>query len=350
MLRAAALSTHPEANEVASEVLKDGGTALGAALSGFFVAAGNEPGVLFAPLTVLVAEGGGGARVFDGRCRQPGVGAKRPRGFLPNETIPEAAYAAVPGSVAAAAVACAYGPGTSFGAVVRRGITAARKAGASRRAALLDRVAGLGAAVLGDPLLKGTLLGELGPAQGGLFSSGDLAPPRQLDWPAEEQGDLWIPPWARAFVEAASSQGEGNPGESSSAEACPKEVGPAEVGPEEVGRAAAPEDPSPTRHHVICAVDVRGRFVAVAFESCQQGIELPDVELVLPRIAVPVRRGVPRVEPGSALPGRAPLAIRRSSAGLAIEVLASPRSGTFEDPDIVIHRDPTTLEVSIVRR
>src|SRR5690606_15897510 len=62
MLRAAALSTHPEANEVASEVLKDGGTALGAALSGFFVAAGNEPGVLFAPLTVLVAEGGGGAR------------------------------------------------------------------------------------------------------------------------------------------------------------------------------------------------------------------------------------------------------------------------------------------------
>lgn len=328
MQRAAVISTHPEAHEVAEEVLRDSGSAMTAALAGFFAAAGGQPGVLFAPLTVLVAAGGAGVRVFDGRCRQPGLGTKRPRGFLPGQSIPEAAYAPVPGSVAAALVACAYTPGTSVTSVVRRGITAARKAGAARRAAVLERVSSLGAGFLGDGLLKGPLLGELGPAQGGLFSSGDLAPPREIDRTAVEVDGLWQAPWAEP---PKPSAGEGPEGASTS---------------ERIEDSAA----QAAENHVLCAVDVHGRFVALAFERWRDGILLPELELSLPRLAVPVRRGVPRVEPGASLRAVAPLGIRRDAAGQAVELVASPADLSLAVPELTLLRDPSTLEVTLRRR
>lgn len=318
MQRAGVVSTHPEADEVAAEILRDDGSAMAAALGGFFAAAGSEPGVLFAPLTILVGGGGAGGRVFDGRCRQPGLGAKRPRGWTDSEVIPEAAYAAVPGSVAAAVVACAYVPGTSVNAVVRRGVAAARRVGAAKRAALLGQVASLGAGVLGDPRLKGILLGELGPAQGGLIASGDLMPPRDLDRPALERDGLWVPPWL-------------SDGDAPDVAGVPVTSTALGVG------------------HVLCAVDVRGLFVVLSFRSCTVGIELEDLEVCLPKLAVPVRRGVPRVEPGASLPAPAPIAVRRGPSGQVLEALASPRAQRLDDAEIVLRRDPDTLDVSTFR-
>ena len=43
MSRAAAISNDPVADEVARDVLRDGGTAVAAALGGFFASAGNDP-------------------------------------------------------------------------------------------------------------------------------------------------------------------------------------------------------------------------------------------------------------------------------------------------------------------
>ena len=318
MQRAGVVSMHPEADDVAAEILREDGTAMAAALGGYFAAAGSEPGVLFAPLTILVGGGGAGGRVFDGRCRQPGVGAKRPRGWTDADRIPEAAYVAVPGSVAAAVVACAYVPGTSVNSVVRRGVAAARRAGAARRAALVRQVAALGAGILNDAQLKGALLGELGPAQGGLMSSGDLMPPRDLDRPALERDGVWFPPWVSDVPE---SEGDEPPG------APPSPLG--------VG-------------HVLCAVDVRGLFVALSFRSCP-GWEIEDLEIALPKLAVPVRRGVPRTEPGSPLPTPAPIGLRRNPSGQVVEAIASPRSQRIDEPEIVLRRDPSTLDVSVLR-
>lgn len=310
MARAGAISTHPEAHEVAAEILREDGSALKAALAGFFAAAGGDGRVLWSPVTLLLGGGGGGTRAFDGRCRQPGVGARRPRGWTSGETIPDAAYAAVPASVAAIAVACAYGSGATLPSVVRYGVGAARRVGARKRVSLLERVSAVGAAVLNDPLVKSTLLGEFGPAQGGVISVGDLAPPKDLDCPALEVDSCRMPPWSREPVAVEDVDGES---------------------------------------HVVCAVDVRGAFVGVAFSVCRNGLELDALDVVLPKVARPVLRGVPRTSPGAPLPAAAPLAMRLGSRGQPVELLASPRSLDLGRPEIVLRRDPESLEVSLSR-
>lgn len=310
MARSGAISTHPEAHEVAGEVLRDEGSALKAAVAGFFAAAGGDGRVLWSPVTLLLGGGGGGIRAFDGRCRQPGVGAKRPRGWTSTDTIPDAAYAAVPASVAALAVACAYGSGVTLPSVVRYGVSAARRVGARKRASLLERVASVGAAILSEPLVKSVLLGEFGPAQGGVISVGDLAPPKNLDCPAVEVESQWIPPWAGEPIAAEEAAGE---------------------------------------HHVVCAVDVRGTFVGVAFSVCRNGLPLDELEVELPKVARPVLRGVPRTSPGAPLPAAAPLGIRLGPRGQPVELVASPRSLDLGHPEIVLQRDPETLAVSVSR-
>src|SRR5688572_32963231 len=107
-VRSAAIANDSVAEEAAQDFLLSGGSAVGAVLSGFFAASGAYAGVLLAPLSLLVAGVGSGARAFDGRLRQPGRGTKRPRGFKQNEAIPDAARVAVSASVAAAMVAHAY--------------------------------------------------------------------------------------------------------------------------------------------------------------------------------------------------------------------------------------------------
>ncbi len=311
MSRAAAISNDPIADEVAREVLRDNGSAVTAALGGFFASAGDDPAILFGPVTILVAGVGSAARAFDGRCRQPGIGAKRPRGFLTEQEIPAPALVAAPASVAAAIVACAYDPGATVNSVVRRGITTARKAGAPQRAALLDRVLQLGAGLFSDPGLRGAVLGDAGPAQGGLVVAGDLTPPAGLDAAARDDGAGWSAPWAEEAVERSVALGEGR---------------------------------------AVCAVDVRGLFVAVAYRRLGDGLRLRDFEVDLPKLAVPVRRGVPRVAPGSPLPAPAPLAIRRNAAGQTVEVVASPHSLTLgEEPELSIRRDPVSLETLTTR-
>ena len=128
--------------QAAQDFLLAGGSAVGAVLSGFFAACRAYAGILVGPLSLLVAGVGSGVRAFDGRLRQPGLGTRRPRGFLSEGEIPAAARVAVPQSIAAAVVAHAYDRGGPISEVLKRGIRQAKQVGSEARAEVLQNIRG----------------------------------------------------------------------------------------------------------------------------------------------------------------------------------------------------------------
>ncbi len=318
--RALAISNDPLAEEAATAQLGQGGSAVGAVLAGFFAAAGGYSGVLLSPLTVLVAGIGTGGRAFDGRLRQPGLGTKRPRGFLAEETVPMAARVAVPAGVAAAAVANAYDGGKSLGSIIKHGILRAERAGADGRAEVLARVRSVGQTALSEQAFMRPFLRLAGPSEGGLITQSDFGSISDIDHAATTRNvagsDFLEPPWAESW----------------SSEPLPPELG--------IGA-------------VVCAVDVRGVFAAAAYFRPSDGLELDDLALLAPLVAVPTQRGVPRQTPGSALPAPAPIAVRCNADGVPVEVCAEPgaRALNFEGAArLSISRDPVTREVQSQRR
>jgi hypothetical protein len=299
--RTAARSSHELAEEVARGVLAAGGGALKAALSGYFAAAGTAPGVLLAPLTLLVGGTGEAARAFDGRVRQPGLDGRRPRGFLPGEPVPVAARAAVPQGIAALAVAAGYHPGVSLAACVRPGVQAAKQAGAARRAEMLEFVGGHGAGALAAPLLARDWLAELGPVSGGACTQADLAPRGDLDAPCFEQPLGFASPFETA---------------------------------------GAP--PLPGREHALVAVDVAGLFVALAFAELDEGAPLLGGELLAPLLGEPVRRGVPRLRPGAPLGFDVELALERDQEARIVRAVGRARAAGSSPRSLAVSRDPVT--------
>lgn len=318
--RALAISNDPLAEEAAVAQLGQGGSAVGAVLAGFFAAAGGYSGVLLSPLTLLVAGIGTGGRAFDGRLRQPGLGTKRPRGFLPEETVPQAARVAVPAAVAAAAVANAYDGAKSLGSLVKHGILRAERAGADGRAEVLARVRSVGQTALGEQTFMRPFLRLAGPSEGGLVTPADFTNITDIDHAASTRrvadSDYLEAPWSEAWGQ----------------EPLPPELG--------IGA-------------VVCAVDVRGVFAAAAYFRPSDGLELDDLALLAPYVAIPTQRGVPRQQPGSALPSPAPIAVRCNAEGVPVEVCAEPGSGSlvFGSPArLSISRDPVSRDVSSYRR
>src|SRR5688572_21862378 len=146
-----AAGSNPTAQQAAEEYLKAGGDALGAVVCGFFAAAGESPGVLFGSLGLLLTQVGGGARAFDGRLRQPGIGARRAKGFGPGESVPAPARVAAPSGIAALLVALRYGRSVPLPRIIAAGVAAARSAGCARRADVLEQIERLGASALAAP-------------------------------------------------------------------------------------------------------------------------------------------------------------------------------------------------------
>ena len=66
----------------AMESLLPKANAVDLVIGGVFAAAALEPSVLLGPVQVLLGGVGSGLRAIDGRTRQPGLGAPRPRGFF----------------------------------------------------------------------------------------------------------------------------------------------------------------------------------------------------------------------------------------------------------------------------
>lgn len=316
--RASAVASDPVAAEAAEDAVLSGHTALAAVVSAFFASAGAYAGVLLSPVSILVAGVGVGARAFDGRLRQPGLGVRRPRGFRADEPIPEAARFAVPVGAAACLVALGYEGDAKLNRLLRPGVARARRAGASSRAALLERIRNAGASALTEAAFIRPLLHVAGPSQGGLLMPSDFRALSELDQEAAAVDcageELLVCPW--------------------SADAPPAKGLEPDLG---VG-------------HAICAVDARGVFAALAYRRVLDGILVDELELEAPRAAVPVRRGVTRVAPGSALPAPAPIGIRRGAAGAPEDARAHPaatRSAqeALSEPSLRIRRDPSTKTV-----
>lgn len=320
MSRSVAVADDPVVSEAAEDVLLTGGSALGAVVAGFLAAVGAQSGVLLSPVTVLAAGAGIGARAFDGRCRQPGLGTKRPRGFREGEDIPLAARVAVPASLTAALVALAYDEQAKIGRLVKSAIKRARDSGAEGRAELLERVRAVGAGAVSESAFVRPLLHAGGEASGGLITSTDLRSISNVDAAAtyiEKDGSRFaVPPW----IEDAAGD--------------------------------APADEWGTGH-AVCAIDVRGLFAALSYRRVMSGVPVEELELEAPPMAVPVLRGVTRVTPGSPIPSPAPLAIRLDDSSAPIEILAAPSGRTAADaltsPKLRVRWDPVRLRTEIVR-
>jgi gamma-glutamyltranspeptidase/glutathione hydrolase len=281
----------PVAQEAADDILLSGGSALGAVAAGFFAAAGAHAGVLLSPLTLITAGAGLAVRAFDGRCRQPGLGTRRPRGFKDGEEVPPAASVAVPAAITALLVSLGYEEQTKVGRVVRVGLKRARDSGAEARAELLERIRAVGAGAVGEAAFLRPLLHAGGEAAGGALTSTDLRNLTEVDVAAatfEIGGSRFIAaPWASG-----------------------DETHPA---PEALGRG-----------HAVCAVDVRGAFVGLTYRRVLDGLSVEELELDAPLVASPVLRGITRVAPGSPLACPAPVAIRLDDTGSPVEILAAP--------------------------
>lgn len=268
----AAISTELAAAAPASDVLAEGGTALDAVLAGFLAAAAERPDVLLSPLQILVAGPGVGARAFDGRVRQAGSGAPRPRGFVRGAAIPDAAYVGVPASLAAIAVAHAHDGSRSLTELCRPAIAAARRGGADARASVLSRFARLGAAALRDSVVARPLVAAAGRVAGGLLTEEDLAAVRPATEAPREiltggARRVLVPPWQGLL---------GAPGR---------------------------------RCEIIAAGDRRKVLAILCYTPDENGVRVPELGLTLTRDAVPVLRGVPRTSPGTPCPAPKPLAI-----------------------------------------
>jgi gamma-glutamyltranspeptidase/glutathione hydrolase len=273
-VKAFAVASEPVAAAAANRTLKDGGTATDAILAGFLAAAADRPGVLLGSVQMLLAGPGIGARAFDGRPRQPGRAVPRPRGFREGEPIPPAAFVAVPTSLGAIALAHAYDGDQSMARLARPAAEHARAAGALGRERVLKRIAAVGAAALREAVVARPLLAAASRAEGGLLTDEDLATVRPGSG-------------APAVLDAGGAQGERR-------------------------ALVVPWDPpgSPCRvQEIVAAGDARGVLSVLAYGPDDEGVPIPDLELLAPRDAEPVRRGVTRARPGNPIACPAPIAI-----------------------------------------
>ncbi len=286
MKRARVAATDPVASAGAELVLADGGSASDAVVAGILTAGVVRDDVLLGPVVALVGGVGAGTRCFDGRNCQPGRGAKRPRGFQPGETIPLAARAGVPRSLVALPLMHSYSSQRPLSALVRCARTVAKQHegaddGLAARLEVLGFFPQLGGATLGQ--LHKPLLLAAGAAAGGLMTELDLSDASPDDARAD------FVPIADAEIAVPSLE------------------------------AAAPVDasaiePPPHPPAIIVAADGRG-LVAAACYTPNSGLFVPELGLRLSTLGVPVRRGVPRVTPGTPLWAPTPIALARRAAG-----------------------------------
>jgi gamma-glutamyltranspeptidase/glutathione hydrolase len=295
MAASQALASDPRAELAANEQLGAGGTGVDALIAGFLAVAAADPGVLLCPMAVLTAGVGSGARCIDGRALQPGNDAARPRGFKDDEAIPTAAHIAVPRSIAALTLLHAYGASRSMTQLARPAAKLARGAGADKRAGLIEAIGGKGAAALCSGDTERALMRAAGAMAGGNLTEADLrsAPgdDRAVVEPRADGLELALP----SFVAATAGQ---------------------------------PTEPA-SRVAAIVVADQRGSVGALAYQPLDEGSDVPELEVRLPLLGVPVRRGVERTAPGSARPMAATAALLRRPSEGWYAALASAGSGAL---------------------
>jgi gamma-glutamyltranspeptidase/glutathione hydrolase len=265
----AAAASQAHVAQAAREALS-GGNAVDAVVAGVLEAAAVSPGVLLGPVQVLVGGTGAGLVAIDGRVRQPGLDAPRPRGFVADEAVPEAARIGAPALPAALATALAL-LGTATLTRVARAASKQAAAVSSERAAVLGALARHGAPALATEPVATELVHAAGRAARGLLTLADLAAPRPEVVRRQERDlaprGVFTAPWEAGAADGSATQ-------------------------------------------VVIAADGRGMVAAAAFEDVSEGLAIPALGLIAPPFATPVMRGHVRVRPGQPLPACAPVALR----------------------------------------
>ncbi|MFO0617764.1 MAG: N-formylglutamate amidohydrolase [Polyangiaceae bacterium] len=213
MTKSAVAATSATAHAAAEAMRKANGSAVDAALAGFFADAGAREGALLAPMVAVAVGVGAGARVLDCRARQPGLGVERPRGTTAEQEPPIGARVSAPLTPFGAVLLHNARGRASLAEVVSFGRDNALATGDRRRAALLDDLGAMKAAVCSSEPYVEALLAIGGRVAGGALLAGGrgggAARPR-LDHRtvALSGGDagtsrVYEAPWAREVHAAA---------------------------------------------------------------------------------------------------------------------------------------------------
>jgi len=264
----AAVASDGRMSDLANAVLQKGGSAADACIAAWFAAAAVFPAALLGPVHMIVAGPGVGLHSYDGSVVQPGRSVPRPRGYQSREEVPDAARIGATSAVAAIAAAHAQDGRLSLFESATAAAKMAQAEDASLRAALIRRVASVGPVALREPSFSRPLLDVAGRAQGGNLTIEDL-----------EQ--------AAAVV--------GRPIEHHRLLLLPRET-----------QSVAPIE---LQSLIACACDTSGVLGVIHIGLDPKPIELDELQIAAPRMAVPVMRGVPRITPGKPVLAPAPIAI-----------------------------------------
>lgn len=309
----AAVSTCPEAEAAAEELLRKG-NAVDAAVAGVFAACAVKSEVLLGPVQILIGGAGAGLRALDGRVRQPGLGAPRPRGFREGEEIPPAARIGVPWLAATLSVAAATNGTATFAQILAPAVALSKS---TPRAEILARIASHGSRAMEDRPLASELLVVAGRANEGLLTPEDLASPRPAVVEAHRFERAVVPsndPGAGVddgVRETASVRDDGTV----KVRRRPKDaslVRTLVTLPWADRHDDVPVSPTETDAGVarfVFAVDRHGTIAAAVWAETTAGLEVPGTGLRAPFFAEPVRRGITRLRPGDPRPAPAPIAL-----------------------------------------
>jgi len=268
--QAKATASEPHAAEAATALLSRG-NAVDAVVAGVLAAAALSPGVLLGPVQMLFGGAGLGLRAVDGRTRQPGKGAPRPRGFKDGEPVAPPSRVGVPHLPAAMVAALASSGGATLAQVAAPAIALAKGV----RKDFLKQLAQRGPSVLAEESFAGEIVAACGRVVGGLVTRDDLGDilPAIVPAPESAVGSRlaarmpWDPPAA----------GTGVPGDV----------------------------------HVVAACDHRGLVAVACYVAAIDGVPIEALDLVAPFTAAPVLRGQTRVKPGEPLAATAPITLVR---------------------------------------
>jgi gamma-glutamyltranspeptidase/glutathione hydrolase len=347
----AAVASSTEVEAAAEELLRKG-NAVDAVVAGVFAACAMSPGVLLGPVQILIGGGGVGLRALDGRVRQPGVGAPRPRGFREDEDVPDAAKVGVPWLPATLSVAVATAGTSTFAQVMAPGLALAK---GSPRHEVLAKIASRGPRAVEERPLGAELLALAGRPSGGLLTSDDLSSQRPEVHPA-----------SRHVLGGGASRPAGSRGNK-------RVTGPAEADsaparmiielPWSNDDEGIPIPPAGVvavaTTRAVAAVDRFGAFAIACWDEGVEGLTIAELGLRAPFFAEPVLRGATRVRPGDARPAAAPIALVGTDAGPelafaafgagdAYDVLRGAIHGVLENDRIEAHGDARLVAVSHV--